>query len=1766
MARFDVVVSLSSLVPSSRNSLLVLSRGAWAVSLTTQERELKKLLRIFFLPFVFLAMGLFASAQIENVTDSTSTPIPGAGHDYIKTFSETVNPANGSVSIRIQTPTPSGRGISLPFSFAYDSNGASHVTSDGHGLAQWVDNFAYLSQGGWSYSVPVLSDFDRVVTIPGQPGQPPRVCTYTNDYVLQDATGGRHSLAVSYIVSTGTACSGIATAKLSGGDDYYQTSLSATLAAVVDSGGTVYTFHGSGQHVGGSIPGAASSLPYSIEDRNGNQVVVTDLGLQQNGVAGSFTLTDPLGRTLLSSSGFGVSGNTMAVSGLSTPYSITWGTSNLNYSANAVLLYNGENECWSSFNSDTGTDKVITKITLPNTQSYQFSYDSTYGVVNQITYPTGGWVEYTWGLNGDSEAADFEDTSSGANQCYYHYGVPVVTQRTVSFDGTHIALTQAFTYSTTWSSDVRYWSTKTTTVKTTDNITGAVATTVYTYTPIFAPYQPNDSRAFSSQIPLEQTVVYENSVGSTMRTVNKSWYDQYEIKFQETALENNLTNETFYTYGAGAQVTDKKEYDYGSGAPGTLLRETATNYQSFAATPIYPTAASIFNKPCQNVVYDGNKNRYSETDYFYDNGGTGTVCGTAGTPSVTGVSNLTEHDETNYGPSSTAPRGNLTQKTQWSSGGSSPVTTYTYDETGQVLSKTDPCGNATCSDMTGATHTSRYSYSDSYTVLSGGANVGYTPTGTTDAYLTKVTNPLGQTENFTYDYNNGQLTVLKDWNTQPTFYLYNDSFARPTLFNYPDGGQTEYAYNDSPPSPSVTTCQLINGTAGATCSPTSPPTDWKTSVAVMDGLGHVVQTQLVSDPDGVTYTATTYNGLAQPYTVTNPYRSTGDTTYGVTTQLYDAIKRPCLVVPPDFAGGAPTSCPTTAPAGSTFTAYSGNCTTVTDEIGNTRTSCTDGLGRLTNVVEAPNNSNYNYPTAYAYDPLNNLLSVNQTGGSRTRTFTYDSLSRLLCAANPEVQIVTCPTSGTTFPAGAITYTYDLNSNLSSKVAPKPGQTTGTAIVTTNYSYDVLNRLIQKAYVNLSTPKAQFGYDGTALSSCGENPPTISSPTNLVGRRSSMCAGSSSSSWSYDSMGRPLLESRLNHGSNNTTLNVSYTYWKDGSIDTLTYPSGDVVTYTPGGAGRPLGVSDSTYNYVANGTTNHATYAPHGSLASMANGYTSTFAGIVTSNIYNDRLQPILLSAGVSGNSKFSLCYDFHLGVAVNTSPCPTLNKYTTGDNGNVFQILDTLDSTRNAVFTYDPLNRISQANTVTTTGSTCWGEVYTIDAWGNLTNRAGVSGMTGCSTEPLNASPATAQNQLPGISYDIAGNVLNDGNGNTPTYDAENRIATDAGVTYSYDADGVRVEKSSGTMYWPGPGGEYLTETGLTGTINEEYIYFNGARIARVDQPSKTVHYYFSDHLGSASVITDANGNVQEQYFFYPYGGLVASVGSDPNHYKFTGKERDSESGLDNFGARYDASSMGRFMSADPVFISADRLTDPQSLNLYAYVRNNPLSLVDPTGLDFYLACQTSDHSGCGQVTNGDGGGKSWVQGQTVNGQFQATDVDMNDSKDASAGYHDQFGNQYTGSFDQNNGVSFTNTATGDTSGHSRFIDGSDETDVNGATSGAFNGIQGRFFDACGGSCEGRASLYETTPGAFASAEAALHKQGGFMNAIDLLSGAHKSGAQWKDSSGYVHMLNPSGQMEMHFEGHPTGVDVQQFVLHMVDTIRDATSGRAAAEKNAPLP
>ena len=126
---------------------------------------------------------------------------------------------------------------------------------------------------------------------------------------------------------------------------------------------------------------------------------------------------------------------------------------------------------------------------------------------------------------------------------------------------------------------------------------------------------------------------------------------------------------------------------------------------------------------------------------------------------------------------------------------------------------------------------------------------------------------------------------------------------------------------------------------------------------------------------------------------------------------------------------------------------------------------------------------------------------------------------------------------------------------------------------------------------------------------------------------------------------------------------------------------------------------------------------------------------------------------------------------------------------------------------------------------------------------------------------------------------------------------------------------------------------------------------------SLNTHFYLGDHLGTAQMEFAAGGWPVWQGQFAPYGGELHNgmpVAADQpdsttaNHYKFTGKERDTESGLDYFGARYYASNMGRWMSPDwaakAIPVPYAKLDNPQTLNLYAYVGNNPLSRRDPDG------------------------------------------------------------------------------------------------------------------------------------------------------------------------------------------------------------------------------
>jgi hypothetical protein len=115
--------------------------------------------RILVLLLFVLIASPWAHAQITNVDDTTSTPTSGVGHDYIHLLSETVNPASGSVSLRIEVPMPKGRTISIPFSFNYDSNSVHHLVPGNvpqYGSIGWGSNTDALAQGGWSNSFPTL--------------------------------------------------------------------------------------------------------------------------------------------------------------------------------------------------------------------------------------------------------------------------------------------------------------------------------------------------------------------------------------------------------------------------------------------------------------------------------------------------------------------------------------------------------------------------------------------------------------------------------------------------------------------------------------------------------------------------------------------------------------------------------------------------------------------------------------------------------------------------------------------------------------------------------------------------------------------------------------------------------------------------------------------------------------------------------------------------------------------------------------------------------------------------------------------------------------------------------------------------------------------------------------------------------------------------------------------------------------------------------------------------------------------------------------------------------------------------------------------------------------------------------------------------------------------------------------------------------------------------------------------------------------------------
>jgi RHS repeat-associated protein len=196
-------------------------------------------------------------------------------------------------------------------------------------------------------------------------------------------------------------------------------------------------------------------------------------------------------------------------------------------------------------------------------------------------------------------------------------------------------------------------------------------------------------------------------------------------------------------------------------------------------------------------------------------------------------------------------------------------------------------------------------------------------------------------------------------------------------------------------------------------------------------------------------------------------------------------------------------------------------------------------------------------------------------------------------------------------------------------------------------------------------------------------------------------------------------------------------------------------------------------------------------------------------------------------------------------------------------------------------------------------------------------------------------------------------------------------MLYLYDAQGQRVGKQQANTledYVYDPQGRITSVYQNSNLLRAELYTPQGRHIATWNPGVSGGPLFFNhaDWLGTERVRTDSTGTAREWCTDTPYRMNLACAGqSDSSPMHFTGKQRDYESGLDNFGARYfgGGNSLGRFMTPDPL---GGKRTDPQTLNKYSYVRNNPLSLIDPTGL-YIVNCTTGsakDQKNCNKAAD----------------------------------------------------------------------------------------------------------------------------------------------------------------------------------------------------------
>jgi RHS repeat-associated protein len=563
-------------------------------------------------------------------------------------------------------------------------------------------------------------------------------------------------------------------------------------------------------------------------------------------------------------------------------------------------------------------------------------------------------------------------------------------------------------------------------------------------------------------------------------------------------------------------------------------------------------------------------------------------------------------------------------------------------------------------------------------------------------------------------------------------------------------------------------------------------------------------------------------------------------------------------------------------------------TTVRDEQGRRKRYTKDVLGRMVKVEELNWDQSLYATTTYTYNIRDQITSINQQG--QTRSMAYDGYGRLQSRTTPE--------------QGTTGYTYFAD-NTTQTVTDARGATTTFAYnnrkLVTGITYGVPSGVA-------ATSNVSFGYDS-------------------VGNRTSMTDGLGSMSYVYNTISQLTSESRTFTGFADP-YTLHYGYNLGGQLKFITNPWGAQVAYGYDKVGRPTNVSGSGYAGVS----------------SYVNSMSYRAFGLKQMSYNNGRT--------------LSVQYDNRLRATQWNIPGVLRMQYGYGweKTGRVEFVRNVDDETLDRYYGYDHIGRLIVSRSGNEARLALQEQVpllyngpyshnYHYDQWGNITAREGWGG------ENPSFTASYTNNKRAGSTYDAAGNVTNDG-GQNFTYDAMGQAATASYTGYLlqqyYDGNGLRSKKVDGgaTTYYLRSsvlGGQVVAETTGGGTFQRGYVYLGGELVAL--QHGGGVYWMHQDPVAKSKRVTDGSGTVVSTVELDPWGGNTNRSSNDAfQPPKFTTYERDGNASDEAMFRRYNR-WWSRFDQPDP-YDGSYNLSDPQSFNRYAYVQNDPVNFVDPSGLD----------------------------------------------------------------------------------------------------------------------------------------------------------------------------------------------------------------------------